>query len=79
MQGANFNQSNSCAQCFDANFEQQDSCAQFFAQVLAFQQYRSIWSKITVAQCDLGPVSNKSTIADGVLHKFYLKQQIEVP
>ena len=32
---ANFEQKDSCAECFDANFEQQDKCARGFRQVLA--------------------------------------------
>ena len=31
---ANFEQKDSCAECFDANFEQQDSCARRFTQAL---------------------------------------------
>ena len=34
---------------------------------------------MTVLKCDLGPISNNSPVAHAVLHKFYLKQQIEVP
>ena len=29
--------------------------------------------------CDLWPISNNSIVARAVLHKLYLKQQIEVP
>ena len=29
--------------------------------------------------CDLWPISNKSIVAYTVLHKLYVKQQIEVP
>ena len=32
---ANFEQKDSCAECFDAKFEQQDKCARGFGQVLA--------------------------------------------
>ena len=38
-----------------------------------------IWSKTTVAKCDLGPISNNNTVARTVLKKFHLRQQIEVP
>ena len=32
---ANFEQKDSCAECFDAKFEQQDKCAKGFKEVLA--------------------------------------------
>ena len=38
----------------------------------------TIRAKTTVAKCDLGPISNNTTVAHALLQKFYLKQQIEV-
>ena len=43
-----------------------------FPQALASSQYGPIWSKTTVAQCDLGPISSNRTIAHDLLDKFYL-------
>ena len=74
---ANLEQKDSCAECFDANFEQQDSCARCFTQALRSEQYGPIWSKTTVAQSDLRPISSNSTVAHAAFYKFYLKQQIE--
>ena len=60
------------------NFDLKDSCARSFSKALAFQQYGPIWSKTTVVQCDLRPISRNSTVAHAAFYKFYLKQQIKL-
>ena len=67
---ANLKQNDSCAVWFGANFEEHGSSAQRFSQALASQQYGLIWSKTTVAQSVLTPISSSRTIAHGVLEKF---------
>ena len=66
---ANLKQNNSCAVWFEANLEIQESCARRFSQALAFQQYGLIWSKTTVSQSVLTPISSSRTIAHGVFDK----------
>ena len=63
------NKKDSCAVCFDANFEQHDSCARCFTQALPSEKYGPIWSKTTVAQSDLRPISSNSTCFLQVLSK----------
>ena len=44
--GAYFNETQSCAGCFDANFKQKHTCAECFAQVLwktTFQSFRQVF------------------------------------
>ena len=67
---AHFKQNDSCAMWFGANLEEHGSSAQRFSQALASQQYGLIWSKTTVAQSVLTPISSSRTIAHGVLEKF---------
>ena len=61
-----------CVESFDANFKQQDSCPRSLGQVLAIEQKSPIWSKTTVAQSVLTPISSNKTVAHLVLHKVWL-------
>ena len=69
---ANSKQNDTCAECFDANFEPKESCARSFSQALASWQYGPIWSKTTVPQCDLGPISSNRKVVHGVFHRLWL-------
>ena len=51
----------------------------FLHKFQLFNNTGKLEAKTTVAQCDLEPTSNNSTVAHTVLHKFYLKQQMEFP
>ena len=67
---AHFKENDSCGVWCGANLEEHGSSAQRFSQALASQQYGLIWSKTTVAQSVLTPISSSRTIAHGVLEKF---------
>ena len=67
---ANWKQNNSCEVWFEANLETQESCARRFSQPLASQQYGLIWSKTTVAQSVLTPISSKKSFRTEFLTTF---------
>ena len=69
---ANFKKKDGYAEFFDAKFEQQNSCARCSGQVLHCQQKTLTSSKPLVAQSVYSQISSHTTVAHGVLDKFYL-------